>query len=164
MALRTIIKDGDEVLAKKAKTVEKFDQKLWDLLDDMTETLEEANGLGLAAPQVGILRRVILVLNSQGELVELINPVIVKRDGEQDGLEGCLSVPGIWGYVSRPERVTVQAQNRHGEPFEIKGEGMVARCFCHEVDHLEGILYTHHCDKVYTQDELDEMDYDEENG
>ena len=126
MALREIIKKGDPVLEKHCHPVTRFDQKLWDLLDDMRETLAQANGLGLAAPQVGILRRAVLVVNDQEEMLELINPEIIASEGEEDGLEGCLSVPGYWGYVKRPAWVKVRAHDRNGNEFETEGTGMTA--------------------------------------
>ena len=134
-----------------------FDQKLADLLDDMKETLAKANGVGLAAPQVGILRRAVIVVNDQDEMLELVNPEILAQDGEQEGLEGCLSLPGKWGYVKRPEWVKVKAQDRTGAWFEVEGTGLTARCFCHELSHLDGHLYSELCDRLYTSDELDEI-------
>lgn len=157
MALRTILTDGDPALTKKCHPVTQFDQKLWDLLDDMRETLTNANGAGLAAPQVGILRRVVLVVIGEDEMVELVNPEIVAQEGEQDGFEGCLSVPGLWGQVKRPMWVKVRAQDRHGNYFEREGSEMTARCFCHELAHLEGQLYTQLCDRLLTTEELDEL-------
>ena len=157
MALREIIKKGDPVLEKHCHPVTRFDQKLWDLLDDMRETLAQANGLGLAAPQVGILRRAVLVVNDQEEMLELINPEIIASEGEEDGLEGCLSVPGYWGYVKRPAWVKVRAHDRNGNEFETEGTGMTARCFCHELAHLDGQLYTDLADRIYTTEELDEL-------
>ena len=157
MALREILKRGDPVLNKKAHPVTKFDEKLHSLLDDMHETLDEASGAGLAAPQVGILRRVVLVADGDDEIMELINPTIVAAEGAQDGLEGCLSVPGYWGFVKRPAKVRVRAQDRNGNWFEREGEGITARCFCHELDHLEGQLYTELAGKLYTHEELDEL-------
>ena len=155
--LRTIITEGDPVLNKVCHPVTKFDEKLWSLLDDMHETLAESNGVGLAAPQVGILRRVVLVINGQDEVLELINPTIIKTEGEQEGLEGCLSVPGKWGNVKRPMIVRVRAQDRNGNWFEVEDEELTARCFCHELDHLDGHLFTEHTDRLYTADELDAM-------
>lgn len=157
MAIRTIITEGDPVLNKVCHPVTNFDARLHDLLDDMRETLTEANGVGLAAPQVGILRRVVLVVNAEGEMMELINPEIVAQEGEQEGLEGCLSVPGMWGYVTRPEWAKVKAQDRNGNWFEVEGSGLTARCFCHELAHLDGHLYSELCDRLYTTDELDEL-------
>lgn len=161
MALREILKDEDPVLLKKSRPVTVFDQKLWDLLDDLKETLDDSNGLGLASPQIGILRRAVIVVDNEGKMIELINPIILEKKGEQDGLEGCLSVPGLWGYVSRPMEVTVEAQDRDGKKFQVSGVGLVARCYCHEIDHLDGILYTTHCDKTYTADELEELEEDD---
>jgi peptide deformylase len=157
MALREILKRGDPVLNKRAHPVTKFDEKLCSLLDDMHETLDEAGGAGLAAPQVGILRRVVLVADNDDNILELINPHITAAEGEQDGLEGCLSVPGYWGFVKRPAKVRVKAQNREGNWFEVEGEGVTARCFCHELDHLDGQLYTDLTNKLYTSEEIDEM-------
>jgi len=162
MAIRTIVTKEDPVLYKKCHPVTSFDEKLWALLDDMKETLAKANGAGLAAPQVGILRRVVIVVNEEGKMLELINPEILECKGEQEGLEGCLSVPGMWGYVTRPMWVKVRAQNRHGEVVEYTGEELTARCFCHELDHLDGHLYSELADRLYTTEELDEMMEDEE--
>ena len=155
--LRTIITEGDPVLNKVCHPVTKFDEKLWSLLDDMHETLAQSNGVGLAAPQIGILRRVVLVMNAQDEVLELINPTIIKTEGEQDGLEGCLSVPGKWGNVKRPMVVRVCAQDRNGNWFEAEDEELTARCFCHELDHLDGHLFVEHTDRLYTAEELDAM-------
>lgn len=167
MALRTIRVDGDSALLKKCRAVTEFNERLHTLLDDMRETLLEANGVGLAAPQVGILRRAVLVIDikdgeEEDELIELINPEIVEAEGEQSGAEGCLSVPGVWGIVKRPERVRVRAQDRYGEWFEAEGEGLTARAFCHEIDHLEGRLFTELAERILTEDELDEMAADAE--
>ena len=141
MALRTIVKDGDPILRKVCRPVEKFDEKLHILLDDMIETLEEANGVGLAAPQVGILRRVVIIDRGEDGIIELINPVITKTEGSVEDAEGCLSVPGKAGLVERPKIATVRAFDRNGNPIEYTGEDLYARCICHECDHLEGILY-----------------------
>ena len=158
MALRTIVLQGDRCLTKACRPVTAFNGRLHQLLDDMAETLADANGAGLAAPQVGILRRVCLVLDEKTEsYLELINPEIIKTEGKQSGLEGCLSVPGMWGMVERPMQVRVRAQDRSGQTFEAEGEGIVARCFCHEIDHLDGHLFTELADRLYTQEELDEM-------
>lgn len=157
MAIREILTKGDPALNKVCHSVTKFDSKLADLLDDMKETLEEAKGLGLAAPQVGILRRVVVVVTGEGEMLELVNPEIMEQKGEQDGLEGCLSVPGLWAYVKRPAWVKVKAQDRDGNWFEAEGEGLTARCFCHELAHLDGHLYVELADKLYTNEELDEL-------
>lgn len=145
MAIRNIVKRGDETLAKKSREVVNFDARLHALLDDMLDTVREADGAGLAAPQVGVLRRVVLVLDHDDIFIELINPKIIETKGEQIEPEGCLSVPGIYGTVSRPEYVKVRAQDRFGKEFEISGTELLAREFCHEIDHLDGILFT---DKV----------------
>lgn len=162
MALREIITQGDPVLGKICRPVEKFDSKLHDLLDDMKETLAESNGVGLAAPQIGILRRVVVVVDAEDQMVELVNPVIIAFDGEQTGLEGCLSVPGKYGVVTRPYRATVRAQDRHGNFFEVSGEEIVARCFFHELDHLDGHLFVEHTDRLYSVEELEAMEDEEE--
>lgn len=146
MAIREIRKDNDEILRKVSKKVEKIDDRIITLLDDMAETMRAAEGVGLAAPQVGVLRRVVVIDVGEG-LIELINPVIVYEKGEQIKEEGCLSIPGKSGIVKRPERVIVRALNRKGETFEITGEGLLAIALCHEIDHLNGILFT---DKVIT--------------
>ena len=138
--IRKIVKLGDETLRKQSKPMQTFDLRLWLLLRDMADTMYKADGVGLAAPQVGILRRVVVVDTGDG-LVELINPEIIAREGEQAGAEGCLSLPGRQGYVVRPQKVTVRAQDRKGKPFEITAEGLKARAFCHEIDHLDGVLY-----------------------
>ena len=158
MALRKILTDKEPALHKVCKPVTSFDKKLHKLLDDMAETLAEAQGVGLAAPQVGILRRVVLVDTGEG-ILELINPTLVETDGEQVGPEGCLSVPGKYGLVKRPYYAKVRAQDRYGEWFEAEGEELIGRCFCHELDHLDGILYTQVMDRFLTEEELC---YDEE--
>lgn len=163
MAIREILTDRDPALHKKCHEVTLFDEKLWSLLDDMKETLAAANGAGLAAPQIGILRRVVVMVDDAGEMLELVNPEIVKASGEQDDLEGCLSLPDMWGYVLRPEKVTVKAQDRHGKWFEASGEGVVARCFCHEIDHLDGHVFSEHTDRLYTTEEVEAMQKQEEN-
>lgn len=157
MALRTIITEGDPVLNKVCRPVEKFDDRLHVLLDDMKETLAVSNGVGLAAPQVGILRRVALVMDAEENVIELINPTIIKEEGEQTGLEGCLSVPGKYGVVTRPMKVTVRAQDRNGNTFEVSGEELTARCFCHELAHLDGHLFVELAEELYTPEELDAM-------
>ena len=142
MAVREILKFGNETLRKTCHPVQKFDLRLRLLLRDMADTLYEAEGVGLAAPQVGILRRAVVIdVQDDHGLIELINPVIISAEGEQAGPEGCLSKPGRQGYVVRPAKVTVRAQDRHGKFFEITGEGLLARAFCHEIDHLDGKLY-----------------------
>ncbi len=162
MSLRKILTMGEPVLGKVCHPVTKFDQKLADLIDDMRETLADAQGVGLAAPQIGILRRVVVVINEQEEVIELVNPEIVATEGEQDGLEGCLSVPGRWGFVKRPEKVRVRAQDRNGQTFEVEDVGITARCFCHELEHLDGHLFVEHTDRLYTAEELDEMEAEQE--
>ena len=162
MAIRTILTEGDPALNKVCHPVTKFDDKLADLLDDLKDTLAKANGLGLAAPQVGILRRAVIVVDDSGEMLELVNPQIIAQEGEQDGLEGCLSVPGKWGYVKRPQWVKVKAQDRHGNWFEAEGSAVTARCFCHELSHLDGHLYVELTDRLYTSEELDAMAEEEE--
>lgn len=161
MALRKILTQGDSALEKVCRPVEKFDRRLHVLLDDMKETLVDSGGVGLAAPQVGILRRVVVVEDEQEQIIELVNPVIIYQEGEQDGFEGCLSVPGMYGKVVRPELVTVRAQDRDGNVFEVSGEGMVARCFCHETEHLDGHLFVEHTDRLYTVEELEAMEAEE---
>lgn len=140
MAIRNIVEKGDPVLRKISRSVLNFDEKLATLIDDMIETMHNAEGVGLAAPQVGILRRICVVDVGDGP-IELVNPVIIKEEGEQVGSEGCLSVPGQSGTVKRPMKVTVKAQDRNGNTFEVSGEELLARAFCHEIDHLNGILY-----------------------
>lgn len=154
MAIRKIVTQGDEVLTKKCREVTEFNDRLHDLLDDMADTLEESGGVGLAAPQVGVLRRVVLVINDENEILELINPEIIHTEGEQTGPEGCLSVPGKFGMVTRPNVVRVRAQDRFGEWFEAEGEELTARCFCHELEHLDGHLYVEHIDHFLTEEEL----------
>lgn len=143
MALREIVKFGEDILRKKCREVTKYDDKLSVLLDDMVETLQSADGVGLAAPQVGLLRRVIVIDLHDGKgALEFVNPVIVDQKGNQVGNEGCLSAPGEWCQVERPMKVTVKAFDRHGKEFTVTGEGLLARVLCHETDHLEGILFT----------------------
>ena len=164
MALRKIVEVGDSCLTKVCRPVTAFNSRLHALLDDMTETLVEAGGAGLAAPQVGILRRVCVVLDEESEeYLELVNPEIVLQSGEQTGLEGCLSVPGKWGIVTRPYHVRVRAQDRYGDWFEAEADGLTARCFCHELDHLDGHLYTEHIDHFLSEEELrDYLEAEEE--
>ena len=163
MALRTILTDSDPALHKVCRPVTQFDQRLWDLMDDLKETLADANGAGLAAPQIGILRRAVVVVDAQDRMLELINPELIAQEGEQEGFEGCLSVPGRCGVVKRPSRVKVRAQDRNGSFFEAEGEGIVARCFCHEMEHLDGHLFTEHADRLYTNEELDKLMEQQEN-
>lgn len=140
MAIRNILKVGDPILTKKCRTVEKIDDRILTLLDDMADTLYESGGVGLAAPQVGVLRRVV-VIDTGDSLLELINPEIISSEGEQTDAEGCLSYPGKYGYVTRPNKVTLRAMDRNGDIKEYTGEGLLARAFCHETDHLEGKMF-----------------------
>lgn len=143
MALREILTEGDPVLNRRSRPVEKFDQRLHELVDDMVETMYEGDGVGLAAPQIGVLRRIFVMDVGEGP-VAFINPEIMEEDGEQEGPEGCLSLPGLFGIVSRPQKVRVRAQDREGVFFEITAEDLAARCVCHENDHLDGILFRRH--------------------
>ncbi len=157
MALRKIVEVGEECLLKKCRPVTEFNRHLRELLDDMAETLTDASGAGLAAPQVGVLRRVCLVLDEgTEEYLELINPEIIAQSGEQTGIEGCLSLPGKWGIVSRPNVVRVRAQDRDGNWFEAEGEGLTARAFCHEIEHLDGHLFSEHVDHFLSDQELED--------
>lgn len=157
MALRKIVLQGDECLTKVCRPVTDFNSRLHTLLDDMTDTLLDSGGVGLAAPQVGILRRVCVVLNEDDEVIELVNPEIIFTVGEQTGLEGCLSVPGKYGVVTRPEVVRVRAQDRNGDFFEVEDSDLTARCFCHEIEHLDGHLFIEHTDRLMTEEELQEF-------
>jgi len=180
MATRNILKDGEKGLLKKSRPVTDFNKRLHILLDDMRETLIEANGLGLAAPQVGVLRRVALIVDTSKniesfdetdveqteeekirqynlQIVELINPEIINREGEQTGSEGCLSVPGVYGMVTRPEIVLFKAQDRNGNFFELKVNELTARAVCHEIDHLDGVIFTSIAERLLTEEELAEM-------
>ena len=160
MALRNILIEGEPTLNKTSRPVADFNDRLHTLLDDMHETLIDSNGVGLAAPQVGVLRRAVLVLETnveEGEdeyIIELINPEIIKTEGEQTGPEGCLSVPGVYGCVTRPEYVVVRAQDRDGNSFEVEGWGLTARAFCHEIDHLDGHLFLEKSDHIMSDEEL----------
>jgi len=160
MALRNILTKEEPLLYKKCRPVTAFNERLHQLLDDMADTLKQANGVGLAAPQVGVLRRVVLVIETnvpEGEseyIIELINPEIIESSGVQNGAEGCLSVPGEYGLVERPMYVKVRAQDRNGEWFEVEGTGLTARCFCHELDHLDGVIFTSRCERMLTEEEL----------
>ena len=153
MGLRKILTTKDPALHKVCKPMVNFDDRLFRLLEDMRETLIDSGGVGLAAPQVGILRRVVLV-DVGDEILELINPTLVETDGEQEGAEGCLSVPGKYGLVKRPYWAKVRAQDRNGNWFEAEGEELIARCFCHELDHLDGIIYTEVMERYLTEEEL----------
>ncbi len=155
MAILNIIKEGDPTLRKKCRPVTEITPRILQLLDDMKETLADANGAGLAAPQVGILRR-ICVVDTGDEVLELINPEIIYTEGEQQEMEGCLSVPDVWGITDRPAKVRIRATNRNGEIFEAEGEGIVARCFCHETDHLDGKLFIDNAVHILTPEEVKE--------
>ena len=154
MGLRKILTDKEPSLHKVCRPVEKFDGRLHKLLDDMVETMLDAHGVGLAAPQVGILRRIVVV-NTGDSILELVNPTLLETDGEQIDAEGCLSVPGKYGLVKRPYYAKVRAQDRNGQWFEAEGEELIARCFCHELDHLDGIVYTEVMERFLRDDELD---------
>ena len=154
MAIRNIIKEGDEALSKVCRKVEKFDEKLACIIDDMVETMYMAKGVGLAAPQVGLLRRIVVIDVGDG-LIELVNPEIIETNGEQREVEGCLSCPGEYGITIRPMQVKIKAQNRKGEFFEISGEGLKARAFCHELDHLDGILFKKHVIRMLDESEVE---------
>ena len=153
MAIRKIVTLGDDVLRKTSRPVVKFDEKLWQLLDDMKDTMEKAEGVGLAAVQVGVLRRVVVIDVGEG-LMELINPEIIEVSGEQEGQEGCLSLPGRWGIVKRPNYVKLRAQNRKGQWRLYEGTELKARAFCHELDHLDGNLYIDFETKELTAEEI----------
>ena len=161
MALRNILTQEQPGLYKKCRPVTEFNDRLHQLLDDMAETLGQANGVGLAAPQVGVLRRAVLVIETNVPededeyIIELINPEILEVSGEQEGAEGCLSVPGEYGLVKRPMHVKVRAQDRYGEWFEVEGEGLTARCFCHEIDHLEGVVFTSKVERMLSKEEIE---------
>ena len=167
MAIRNVLTKEEAALYKKSRIITKFDDRLHQLLDDMADTLIESNGVGLAAPQVGILRRAVLVLETNVAededeyIIELINPEIIETAGEDEGPEGCLSVPGEYGLVVRPTYVKVRAQDRFGEWFEVEGEGLTARAFCHEIDHLEGVLYISKCTRMLSEDEIKTEDDEE---
>lgn len=152
MALRNIVKFGEDILRKKCREVTAFDDKLWVLLDDMYETLKNAEGVGLAAPQVGILRRVVVIDVGEGP-IELINPVVTSVRGKQREVEGCLSAPGQWGYVVRPAKVKVTAVNRYGKEFKVEGTELLARALCHEIDHLNGVIFTDLADEMVDPEE-----------
>ena len=163
MALRNVLKDGDPTLRRTCRPYTEFGPRLHELLDDMAETMAKENGVGLAAPQVGIVRRCCVVLETnvaedeEEYIIELVNPEIIATEGEQTGGEGCLSFPGVYGEVTRPERVVVRAQDRNGEFFEVEGFGLTARAFCHEIDHLNGTCFVDKADHIYTEEELKEM-------
>lgn len=163
MALRNIITEEDPFLYKKCRPVEKFGPRLWTLLDDMADTLHEANGVGLAAIQVGILRRAVIIDIGDGSGVrELVNPVILESSGEQECMEGCLSLPGKWGMTKRPKHVRVRAQDRNGKFFEYDGDDLLATASCHEIDHLDGILFLSHVTRMLTKEELAKLSSSED--
>ena len=165
MAIRIIREDGDEVLRKKCKPVEKMTDRLNELIDDMFETMYDANGVGLAAPQVGILRRIVVIDTYEGNPLVLINPEIIETEGEQIGPEGCLSLPGLQGEVARPERVVCKALDRDMNEITVEGEGLLARAICHETDHLDGILYKDLAiDGLYKVEPIQPDDDDDEDG
>ena len=155
MAIRRIVVQGDDRLGKRCRPVTDFNKRLHDLLDDMKETLAEAQGAGLAAPQVGVLRRAVVIAGDGDDMLELVNPEILEESGQQTGPEGCLSVPGKWGMVTRPNFVRIRAQDRYGEWFEAEGEELMARCFCHELEHLDGHLYVERIDHFLSEEELE---------
>lgn len=161
MAIISIVKDGDEVLRKKCRPVSEITPRVIRLLDDMIDTLHDSGGVGLAAPQVGVLRRIAIVEVEPGELIELINPVIVSKKGKQQELEGCLSVPGKWGITKRPYEVTVKALDRNGEEFMVTGEDLLARALCHEIDHLDGTLFYDKAVRMLTNEELRSLEEDD---
>ena len=156
MAIRNIVKDGDPILNKKCRPVEKFDRKLAVLLEDMAETMHQANGVGLAAPQVGMLRRVVVIDVGEG-VIELVNPQIIAYSGEQEGAEGCLSFPGEWGITKRPQYVKVRAQDRNGNEITLEGRDHLAKAFCHEIDHLNGIVFKQIAERMLTPKEIEHM-------
>ena len=156
MAIRNIREDGDEILRKISKPVTVFDRKLWELLDDMADTMAEANGAGLAAVQVGVLRRAFVVDVGDG-LMEFVNPQILEASGEQTGIEGCLSFPGQWGMVTRPNHIKIKAQDRHGSWFEAEGEGLCARAMIHEAEHLDGKVFTDTGCRMLSEDEAEKL-------
>ena len=161
MALRNIVKEGDPILSKKCRPVEKFDQKLWDLIDDMLDTLEDSGGVGLAAPQVGIMRRICVIDAGDGP-VEFVNPVIIESEGEQEVQEGCLSCPGEFGIIKRPAYVKAQFNDRFGNLCEIEGEELFAQAMSHEFDHLDGILFKSKVERMLTEEELRELREEQE--
>ena len=165
MALRNILTQEDEQLRKHSRKVEKFDARLRTLIDDMRETLLNSGGVGLAAPQVGVLRRVVVLLDinkDPEEVVELVNPEVIEQSGEQRIVEGCLSVPGVYGYVTRPTWAKIRAQDRDGNWFEREGEGVVAQCFCHETEHLDGHLFTEKVEEYVDPEDLQRGDEEED--
>ena len=161
MALRNIVKEGDPILNKKCRPVEKFNQRIWDLLDDMVETLADSGGVGLAAPQVGVMRRICVIDVGEGP-IEFINPEIIESEGEQEVQEGCLSCPGEFGIIKRPAHVKARFQDRNGEFVELEGDDLLAQAMCHEFDHLDGIIFKSKVERMLTEEELREMREEEE--
>ena len=161
--IKQILQKEDPALHKKCHPITKFDGKLGGLLSDLTDTLKDAGGLGLAAPQIGILRRVCVVMDDDESYLELVNPEIVSQEGEQEGFEGCLSLAGMYGIVKRPMKVKVKAQDRTGAEVEYEREGITARCFCHEIEHLDGHMYYEHTDRLFNEDEVDKILQNAEN-
>jgi peptide deformylase len=163
MALRTILKrdTDEESLRKKSRPVTVFNERLHQMLDDMVDTLKDSGGVGLAGPQVGILRRIVVIEREDGSILELVNPEVIATEGEQEGLEGCLSLPGIWGEVKRPMTVTVRAMDRDGKTFTETASGLIGRCFVHECEHLDGILFVDRADRILTEEELEQMEAEE---
>lgn len=160
MALRTILtRDTEEAsLRKKSRPVTVFDRRLHGMLDDMVETLKDSGGVGLAGPQVGILRRIVVIEKEDGTILELVNPEVIATEGEQEGLEGCLSLPGIWGVVKRPMTVTIRAMDRNGKVFTDTASGLIGRCFVHECEHLDGILFVDRAERVLTEEEVAQLE------
>jgi len=164
MALRNILVDGDPGLLKKSRVVTEFNKRLHILLDDMRETLIKSDGLGLAAPQVGVLRRVALIVDisieaeiAEERIIELVNPEIISEEGEQSGSEGCLSLPGVFGIVARPDTVKIKAQDRFGKSFELQGSELTARAICHEINHLDGVVFTSIAERLLTEEEVEQL-------
>ena len=160
--LKIVTGSNDETLRNKCKEITEITPRIITLLDDMVETMRKANGVGLAGPQVGVLRRIAVVETEPGEVYELINPVIVERSGSQVGYEGCLSLPGKYGIVDRPMKVTVEATDRNGERYRVEAEDFLARAFCHEIDHLDGILYCDVAERMLTKEEIRNLEDDDE--
>ncbi len=173
MALRNILHDGDATLKKKARSVTEYNSRLHTLLDDLTDTVIEAGGLGLAAPQIGVLRRVCVVIDEyfieeteevEFEVIEMVNPRILSSEGEVTRYEGCLSFPGLHGNITRPQKVVVEAEDRLGNTFTLEAQDMLARAVCHELNHLDGITIAENADRLYTEDQLEKMMGNDEDG
>ena len=157
MAIRRVVKQGDPILRKRSREIIEINQRIIEIIEDMTETLYKENGIGIAAPQIGILKRIVVIDQGDGP-IELINPVMLSCEGEQEGTEGCLSVPGEFGLVRRPACVRIKALNRKGKRVELIGDGMLARAFCHEIDHLDGKLFVDIATEMYSQEDIDQME------